>query len=133
MPQHKPGDDGTNPKDLVGAKKAPLSLVPPALVIGAAEALAVGAAKYGAYNWREYPVQMMTYLEASMRHMTAFQDGEDLDPETGILHVKHSAAGLAIILDCVGLGTIVDNRPSAGPAAALLAAQNRSTPKREDA
>ena len=115
-----------NPKDLVGAKKAPVGLVPPALMIGAAEALAVGADKYTPYNWRDYPVQAMTYVEAALRHLFAYWDGETFDPETGIMHVKHAVAGLAILLDCYENGTLVDNRPKPGPAAKMLADQNKT-------
>lgn len=117
---------GLNPKDLVGARKAPLALVPPALVIGAAEALANGAEKYGPFNWRDQPVQAVTYVEAAMRHLLAYLDGEDVATDSGIHHVKHAVAGLAILLDCMGLGTLVDNRPAAGPAPALLAEQDKS-------
>lgn len=112
--------EGVNPKDLVGAKKAPLSLVPPALVIAASDALQLGAEKYGPYNWRDYPVQLMTYLEAAMRHLLAYQDGQDLDPESGKSHLSHAAACLAIVLDCLESGTLVDNRPKPGPAPKML-------------
>lgn len=115
-----------NPKDLVGAKKSPLALVPPALIIGAAEAMQNGAEKYGPYNWRDYPVQYVTYLEAQLRHIYALLDGEDLAPDTLIHHQKHVVAGGAIILDSMGLGTLIDNRPKPGPAAKLLAEQDRS-------
>jgi len=110
----------TNPKDLVGAKKAPLALVPPALIIGASEAMADGAAKYGPYNWREYAVEMVTYLEAALRHIYAFMDGEDNASDSGINHLKHVAACMGILLDSIELGVVLDNRPSKGPAANML-------------
>lgn len=115
-----------NPKDLVGAKKAPLALVPPALVIGAAEAMAVGAEKYGPYNWRAYPVQVMTYVEAAMRHLLAFADGQDDAEDTGVHHLKHVVAGMGILLDSIALGTAEDNRPMKGPAADLLRQQDKT-------
>lgn len=115
-----------NPKDLVGAKKAPLSLVPAALVIGAAEAAQNGADKYGPFNWREYPVQVMTYVEAMQRHLAAFVDGQDIAEDTGIHHLKHVAAGLGILLDSIAMGIAIDNRPPFGPASDLLRAADRS-------
>lgn len=118
----------TNPKDLVGAKKAPLGFVPPALQIGAAEAMAVGAERYGPFNWRETPVQMMSYLEAMQRHIAALIDGEDIAADSGVHHLKHIVAGGAILLDSIGLDILIDNRPPKGPAAALLAAQDKSKP-----
>jgi len=115
-----------NPKDLVGAKKAPLALVPQALVIGAAEAMQNGAEKYGPFNWREYPVQVMTYVEAAQRHLAAFIDGQDNAEDTGIHHLKHVVAGMGILLDSIALGIAEDNRPPKGPAADLLRQQDRT-------
>jgi hypothetical protein len=123
-----------NPKDLVGAKKAPLKLVPPAAVIGTAEAMAIGAAKYGPYNWRDQPIEVMTYIEAVLRHIYAFVDGQDNAEDTGVHHLKHAAAGLAILLDVMAYPQVeatpyhyIDNRPPKGPAADALRAQDRST------
>lgn len=117
-----------NPKDLIGAKKAPLGLVPPALIIGAAEAMENGASKYGPFNWRDYPVQAMTYVEAALRHLLAYVDGEDDAPDTGIHHVKHAIAGLGILLDSLEGGQLIDNRPKPGPAAKMMGSLDRSAP-----
>ncbi len=115
-----------NPKDLVGAKKAPLALVPAALVIGASEAMQNGAEKYGPFNWREYPVQMMTYLEAMQRHIAALIDGQDLAEDTGIHHLKHIVASGGILLDSMELDILIDNRPPKGPAADMLRKLDKS-------
>jgi hypothetical protein len=117
---------GLNPKDIVGAKKAPLALVPSALVIWAAPAAQNGADKYGPFNWRKAPVQVMTYVEAMQRHLAAFVDGQDLAEDTGIHHLSHVAAGLGILVDSISLGIAVDNRPPRGPAADILREQDKS-------
>jgi hypothetical protein len=113
---------GANPKDLVGATKTPLALVPVGAIVQVAGAFAVGAKKYGPHNWRSYPVQRMTYLEAALRHIYADIDGETIDPETGQPHVAHAVAGLMILLDAIACDSHVDNRPPKGAAAALMAA-----------
>lgn len=118
--------DGLNPKDIVGAKKAPLGYVPPAAYIGTAEAMAIGAVKYGPFNWREQPIQYMTYLEAMLRHLLALIDGQDLAEDTGVHHLKHVLAGGSILLDAIESGRVVDNRPIKGPAAEMLRAQDKS-------
>lgn len=121
-----------NPKDLVGAKKAPLHLVPPAAVIGMADGLAVGAVKYGAYNWREQPIEVMTYVAAAQRHLYAFTDGQDYSEDTeavlghAVHHIDHALAGLAILRDALASGKVVDNRPPVGPAADVLRAMDHS-------
>lgn len=126
VPPRRDVGAGVNPKNLVGAKKAPLRLVPPALFIGAAEALENGAQKYGPQNWRDQPVSAVTYVEAALRHLLAYLDGEDTAPDTGIHHVKHAVAGLGILLDCLGLETLIDDRPKPGSAPKLLAELDRS-------
>lgn len=116
-----------NPKDLVGAKKAPLRYVPHALTIGASEAMFIGQGKYGPFNWREQPVSLMTYVEAMQRHLAAYVDGQDLAEDTGVHHIKHVAASCAILLDALGIpGGLLDDRPTPGPAADLLRELDRS-------
>ena len=110
----------TNPKDLVGAKKPRLSLVPPSGYVYAALALANGADKYGSYNWREKKVQSMIYLEACMRHILSFQDGEENASDSGIPHLGHALACLLILIDAKETGNLIDNRPTPGAMAALI-------------
>ena len=81
-----------NPKDLVGAKKAPLTLVPPTAIIAIAEAMGNGAEKYGPFNWRDQPVQVRTYVEAAQRHLLAFLDGQWAAEDTGISQIATSVA-----------------------------------------
>jgi len=117
--------DATNPKDLLGIKKAPLRFVPHALRILAAPAMALGAGKYGPYNWRSNAVKLSVYLEAIDRHLAAYADRQDTDPESGASHLSHVAACLAIIADAEGIGKLIDDRPAVtGPAADLLLAQD---------
>lgn len=107
-----------NPKQAYGDLKVPMHTVPPALTIGAAKAFGEGAIKYGAFNWRNKAVEAMTYVGAIQRHLAAYIDGEDVDPEskTGKLHLEGIAACVGILLDCTYGGFLIDNRPPAGPA-----------------
>lgn len=117
------GDDTeANPKQRYGDLKVPLHLVPPALSIGAARALGEGAQKYGAWNFRHTRIEAMTYIGAIQRHIAAYLDGEDVDPESlvGKRHLDGIAACVAILLDSEHLGTLIDNRPPKGPAPSLL-------------
>lgn len=118
--------DNPNPKDLIGVKKCPLRFVPPALALVAAPACGNGAGKYGAFNWRANPVLYTVYLEATLRHLYALMDGEDNAQDSGIHHLSHIAANIAIIADCMGLGNLIDDRPQPGPAAKMLAEQDKS-------
>ncbi len=118
-----------NPKDLVGAKKAPLRFVPPSLAIAVAPIMELGAIKYNngvPCNWRQYPIKAMVYLEAAQRHLSAYSDGEDLDPESGKPHLWHAAACIAILIDSGLIGTLIDDRPLPGPSAEMLRELDRS-------
>jgi hypothetical protein len=119
-----PYPDEVNPKDLLGVKKAPIHLVPPALRLLAAPAMANGAEKYGPYNWRTKAVKLSVYLAALQRHIDAMWDGEDVAPDSGIRHDSHAAACLAIIADARAIGKLIDDRPVPGAAPALLAEQD---------
>lgn len=115
-----------NPKDLIGAKKSPLGVVPPSLLPFVAPAMAVGANKYGPFNWRAQKVQAMTYLEAAERHILAFIDGQESAEDTGVHHLSHAIAGLAILADAITADNWIDNRPSPGPTPDILRAQDKS-------
>ena len=50
--------------------------------------LEMGAKKYAPYNWKKgMPVSEVS--ESLLRHMFAFLEGEDTDPESGIDHLGH--------------------------------------------
>lgn len=112
---------GGNPKDAIGRSKAPLHLIPGPALIYQAYVHDLGARKYGPYNWRNSPVNLTVYLAAMERHLLSVLDGEDLDPESGLPHVAHIAAGCNIVLDAKEQGTLIDDRAPAGKTAPLLA------------
>jgi len=101
----------TDPKGEAGKKKTPLQLLPTVFMAATAWVLKLGANKYGPWNWRKTKVESQTYVGAIRRHLDAWQDGEDLDPESGQSHLAHVAASVAILLDAEANGTLADNRP----------------------
>ncbi len=116
----------SNPKTRVGITKAPMHLVPSVPIIHESLAFADGAAKYGPFNWRDEPVSSSVYLAAAKRHLDAWFDGEDFAADSGVHHLAHVRACMAILLDAEAAGTLNDDRPTPGGAAALLGAlQNR--------
>ena len=114
-----------NPKTRQGALKAPMHLVPPSAMFHLAEALADGAAKYGAYNWRVEPITTSVYIGAIQRHMMAFLDGEDKADDSGVHHLAHVMACCALVLDSESLGILQDDRPPKGASPELMAAYHR--------
>jgi hypothetical protein len=79
--------------------KPPLDYLPLDVLGEVAFAFLNGAHKYGRDNWREFtdPVQANLYIGATLRHISAYQRGEEFN-ETGIRHLGHAAAGLIIAL-----------------------------------
>ena len=107
-----------DPKGAAGALKVPLALVPPSASAAIAKVLQRGAEKYGQWNWRKARVGRMTYAHAIKRHLDAWIDGEDNDPESGLPHIAAVAASACIVLDAELFGTLEDDRPPGKPPAA---------------
>lgn len=101
----------TDPKGAAGKLKDQLQLIPTIFEKETARALANGAAKYKPFNWRFSRVESMTYIGAIRRHLNAYFDGEELDPESDAHHLGHIAANCAILLDAAEQKTLIDNRP----------------------
>ncbi len=100
-----------NPKKRLGALKAPMHLIPPVASAHLAIALADGAAKYGAFNYRSEEVNASTYVGACYRHLALWMDGEDAASDSGVNHIACAMASCAILLDCMAAGKLVDDRP----------------------
>ncbi len=79
-------------------KKPPIYLVPKAFIFACARALGFGAVKYEANNWRLGMKWSETY-SAVLRHLVAWQEGEDTDPESGLSHLDHACAMLAFLTE----------------------------------
>ena len=71
-------------------KKVRLDLLSSKWLMGVGKVLTFGAEKYAAHNWRE-GISASRLIAAFQRHMLAFNDGEDLDPETGLSHIYHAS------------------------------------------
>ena len=78
--------------------KLPLHLLSTEAMNQTATVLAFGAEKYAAHNWRKGFVWSRP-LAAAMRHITAFNAGEDKDPESGLSHLAHAACCIMFLLE----------------------------------
>lgn len=114
-PAPRPGAKPSNPKDAIGIRKACLSTVSGPFLLALGTAMAEGALKYGRHNYRAAGVRVSVYYDALMRHMTAYWEGEDIDPESGLPHMIKAAACLAVLFDSYHYGNLNDDRPPALP------------------
>jgi hypothetical protein len=107
LPASKP----TNPKDAIGVRKAPLSTVPMGVIVEMGVGMLEGTAKYGRHNYRCAGVRSSVYFDALMRHMIAWWEGEDTDPDSGLSHVTKALCTLAVLRDAQMQGMLTDDRP----------------------
>jgi hypothetical protein len=117
MSDHK----ATNPKDGAATTRLDMSLFPSTAAAYGALAFTEGDQKYGGYNWRKAHAKASVYKAALERHMSKWFDGEEEDPATGVPHLANAIACIAVLIDAKECGTLVDDRPPAGPMPGLLA------------
>jgi hypothetical protein len=89
--------------------KVDLTLVPLIALESEARALMFGEKKYGRYNYTQ-GFESSRLTAAALRHLYAYINGADYDNESGLLHLGHARACLAMHLHCEQLGTLRDNR-----------------------
>ena len=73
------------------------ALLVPSVTEKILEVFMFGAGKYGRDNYKAGMDWSRVY-SALMRHMTAWWDGEDLDPETSKSHLAHAGCCIMMLL-----------------------------------
>jgi len=106
--------------------KPRMDLVPPEAFFALAAVLTFGARKYNERNWEQGMAWGRPYA-ALMRHMLAWWEGEDRDPETGYSHLWHALCCVVFLVAfeerCIG----TDDRPTRkGPSDARVAEEEGS-------
>lgn len=69
-------------------QKPMMSLIDSDALEGLAKVLTFGAQKYDAHNWRG-GINYSRVISALLRHLSAINRGEDIDPESGLPHIDH--------------------------------------------
>ena len=80
------------------AGKPPISLISSKAILEEAKVMAYGEKKYGRDNWRK-GFAYSRLLDAALRHILSYNDGEDLDSETGISHLAHARCCLGFLIE----------------------------------
>lgn len=101
----------TNPKDVVGVTKVPLSVIPIAPLLEVGVGMLEGSLKYGRHNFRESGVRASVYFDATWRHLAAWFEGQDIDPDSGMSHITKAICSLLVLRDSMMRGNWVDDRP----------------------
>ena len=73
--------------------------------------LTQGSVRYGAWNWAG-GIDYSRVYAAALRHLTAWWDGEDLDPDSKVSHLAHAGCCILFLLTYSLLGyNKYDDRP----------------------
>lgn len=91
------------------AGKIQLGLISTRFLRGLGQVLTFGAKKYAAHNWRKGMVTSR-YYDALQRHLLAWNDGEDLDPESQLPHLYHAACCLMFLAETLEIRPDLDDR-----------------------
>ena len=102
---------GSNPKDILGAKKVDSTKVPAIAIAWESLAMMDGAGKYDPYNWRANKVIATIYVAACKRHLDSWLEGQEEAEDSGCHHLGHARACLGILLDAQTTGNLIDDRP----------------------
>lgn len=92
--------------------KPPVSLIPRSALLAEARVMAHGKATYEAHNWRK-GMAWSRVIDAAMRHIMAFADGEDFDNGergSGELHLANARCCLAFLIEYHEKGLGQDDR-----------------------
>ena len=104
----------SNPKDVIGSVKLPIHLWPTTATAMGCIAMLNGMLKYGRSNFRAVGIRASIYQDAAKRHLDAWFEGEECDPDDGVPHLSAALACVAIIVDAQAAGKLVDDRMVAG-------------------
>lgn len=92
------------------AGKPDLSLIPLVTLYDEARVWEHGAKKYSRNNWMR-GMEWSIPLACALRHLSAFQKGEDIDAESGLPHIAHAICNLRMLTLYADTYPEGDNRP----------------------
>lgn len=74
-------------------------LLPPEATEAVVKVLTHGAQKYGPENWRNVEEPRRRYYAAAMRHLNAWRQGFEADPDSGLPHLAHAICCLLFLVE----------------------------------
>lgn len=125
--RNTPWTKPSNPKDNAATSRLQMSLFPQTAIAYGALAMTEGHCKYGGYNFREAGVLASVYVDACMRHLFKWVNGQNVDPKTQVPELASALACIAVIIDAFECGKLNDDRPPKAPLASLLESFEQKT------
>jgi hypothetical protein len=115
-----PTSKPSNPKDAIGSGKLPIHLWPNTATAMGCIGFLNGMLKYGRQNFRAIGIRASIYYDAAKRHLDAWFEGEEVDPDDNVPHLAAALACIAIIVDAEAAGKLNDDRAYPGGYRALV-------------
>jgi hypothetical protein len=91
--------------------KPDLSLIPLSTLADEARVWMYGKNKYAAWNWTK-GMAWSVPLACALRHLAAWQRGEENDPESGLPHIAHAMCNLRMLTLYKDVYPDGDDRPT---------------------
>lgn len=107
----------SNPKQGFGVQKYAMSTVSAPVMAEVSLGMLEGALKYGRHNYRLAGVRASVYYDATKRHLEAWWEGEDFDPDSkaNLHHISKAIASLCVLRDAMIMNKFNDDRPPKAP------------------
>ena len=105
----------TNPNDIIGIKKASLSVLSCPVLYEMGLGMLEGARKYGRHKYRAMGVSATVYYDAALRHIMDWWEGDDIDIDSGLNHITKALTALMVLRDSMLMGNWTDDRPIRNP------------------
>jgi hypothetical protein len=90
-------------------REPPLSLIPVSALNEEALALAHDTEGQGLHVWRNGG-SWKALIDSALYHILAFNEGEDIDPKSSLLHLGHARAYLGMLIEYTGTKDEFDDR-----------------------
>lgn len=78
--------------------KPSMALLPSKPLLEIAKVLDHGRSKYSAHNWRK-GIDYSRLYSATQRHLSSWNEGEDIDSESLVNHLAHAACDILFLLE----------------------------------
>lgn len=90
-------------------EKVRMELLPEEALVEVSKVFTFGAKKYGDFNYMK-GMEWNRLVGATRRHLSSFVRRDDIDDESGLLHLAHAAASIMMLLEYQLLALGEDNR-----------------------
>lgn len=85
--------------------KPKINLIPPSAILEVAQVMTDNEEKHGKENWKN--VSWSDHYAAAQRHLLAFWNGADVDPDGGLRHLAHACTRIMMLMN---VSTALDDR-----------------------